>query len=231
MKNQHEPESNRRPLAVRDTALTKRIAVWLSQKNITPNQISLMSIVFAVIGLAALMCYKSFALSVLLLVAAVCIQLRLLCNLFDGMVAVEGGKQTPAGELFNDVPDRIADPMFIIAAGLATQSDIGMTLAWLCALVAVLTAYVRVLGVSMGCPADFRGPMAKQHRMALLTVSLLVLFVSQVFALQPEILAYTLDAALAIMLVGSVITTWRRLVGIYRFKAAEQANKERADYE
>lgn len=231
MKNQHESESNRRPLAVRETALTKRIAVWLSQKNITPNQISLMSIVFAVIGLLSMLWYKASAFSILLLVAAACIQLRLLCNLFDGMVAVEGGKKTPAGELFNDVPDRIADPLLILAAGFATQSDIGMTLAWLCALVAVLTAYVRVLGVSMGCPADFRGPMAKQHRMALLTVSFLVLFVSQVFALLPEVLAYTLDAALAIMLVGSVMTTWRRLVGIYRFKAAEQTDKESADNE
>lgn len=231
MKNQHESESNRRPLAVRETALTKRIAVWLSQKNITPNQISLMSIAFAIIGLLSMLWYKASACSVLLLVAAACIQLRLLCNLFDGMVAVEGGKKTPAGELFNDVPDRLADPLLILAAGFATQSDIGMTLAWLCALVAVLTAYVRVLGVSMGCPADFRGPMAKQHRMALLTVSFLVLFVSQVFALLPEVLAYTLDAALAIMLVGSVITTWRRLVGIYRYKATEQTDKESADNE
>ncbi|MDO6580213.1 CDP-alcohol phosphatidyltransferase family protein [Photobacterium sp. 2_MG-2023] len=231
MKNQHEPESNRRPLAVREKALTKHIAVWLSQKNITPNQISLMSIVFAIIGLATLLWYKASAFTTLLLVAAACIQLRLLCNLFDGMVAVEGGKKTPAGELFNDVPDRIADSLLILATGFATQSDIGMTLAWLCALVAVLTAYVRVLGVSMGCPADFRGPMAKQHRMALLTVSFLVLFVSQVFALLPEVLAYTLDAALTIMLVGSVMTTWRRLAGIYRFKAAQQAGKESADNE
>ncbi|MBD8514123.1 CDP-alcohol phosphatidyltransferase family protein [Photobacterium sp. WH77] len=231
MKNQHEPESNRRPLAVREKALTKHIAVWLSQKNITPNQISLMSIVFAIIGLATLLWYKASAFTTLLLVAAACIQLRLLCNLFDGMVAVEGGKKTPAGELFNDVPDRIADSLLILAAGFATQSDIGMTLAWLCALVAVLTAYVRVLGVSMGCPADFRGPMAKQHRMALLTVSFLVLFVSQVFALLPEVLAYTLDAALTIMLIGSVMTTWRRLAGIYRFKAAQQAGKESADNE
>ncbi|MBV7264379.1 CDP-alcohol phosphatidyltransferase family protein [Photobacterium sp. WH24] len=231
MKNQHEPESNRRPLAVREKALTKHIAVWLSQKNITPNQISLMSIVFAIIGLATLLWYKASAFTTLLLVAAACIQLRLLCNLFDGMVAVEGGKKTPAGELFNDVPDRIADSLLILATGFATQSDIGMTLAWLCALVAVLTAYVRVLGVSMGCPADFRGPMAKQHRMALLTVSFLVLFVSQVFALLPEVLAYTLDAALTIMLIGSVMTTWRRLAGIYRFKAAQQAGKESADNE
>ncbi|GAB6262557.1 CDP-alcohol phosphatidyltransferase family protein [Photobacterium sp. CCB-ST2H9] len=221
LKNQPESEANRRPLAVRDVALTKRIAVWLSRKNITPNQISLMSIGFAVIGFAALLWYQDASNAVLLLLAAACIQLRLLCNLFDGMVAVEGGKKTPAGELFNDVPDRIADPLFIIAAGFATHSDFGMTLAWSSALIAVLTAYVRVLGVSMGCPADFRGPMAKQHRMALLTGSFILLFISRIFDWLPDILGYTLDAALAVMLIGTVITTWRRLAGIYHFKASE----------
>lgn len=45
-------EKNRRPLAVRDLNFTKRIAVWLSQKQITPNQISLMSIAFALLGCA-----------------------------------------------------------------------------------------------------------------------------------------------------------------------------------
>ena len=29
---------------------------------------------------------------------------RLLCNLLDGMVAVEGGKRSKSGELYNDVP-------------------------------------------------------------------------------------------------------------------------------
>ncbi|KDM93458.1 CDP-alcohol phosphatidyltransferase family protein [Photobacterium galatheae] len=229
LKNQPESEANRRPLAVRDVALTKRIAVWLSRKNITPNQISLMSIGFAVIGFAALLWYQHASHAVLLLLAAACIQFRLLCNLFDGMVAVEGGKKTPAGELFNDVPDRIADPLFIIAAGFATHSAFGMTLAWSSALIAVLTAYVRVLGVSMGCPADFRGPMAKQHRMALLTGSFILLFVSRVFHWLPNILSYTLDTALAIMLIGTVITTWRRLTGIYRFKAREHSAETAGD--
>ena len=57
---------------------------------------------------------------ILPVLAAVFIQCRLLCNLFDGMVAVEGGKGTPSGELFNDIPDRIADPLILIAAGYAT---------------------------------------------------------------------------------------------------------------
>ncbi|MCD6704771.1 CDP-alcohol phosphatidyltransferase family protein, partial [Vibrio cholerae] len=105
-----------------------------------------------------------------LILAALSIQARLLCNLFDGMVAVEGGKKTPAGELFNDVPDQIADPLLILGAGFVTTSALGMTLAWLCELLAVLPAYIRVLEVSLGGEADFQGPMVKQHRMVVLTL-------------------------------------------------------------
>ncbi|GAA5647627.1 CDP-alcohol phosphatidyltransferase family protein [Vibrio proteolyticus] len=226
MDNQPDSDANRRPLAVRDVALTRRVAVWLSRKNITPNHISLMSIVFALLGAATLVAYDNGHHALWLLAAAACIQLRLLCNLFDGMVAVEGGKKTPAGELFNDVPDRIADPLFIVAAGLAAQSEFAMSLAWLAALLAVLTAYVRVLGVSMGCDADFRGPMAKQHRMALLTITLMLLFVHHQFALLPAWFGYLMDAALTVMVVGAIITTWRRLSGIFHAKAHQAAAQE-----
>lgn len=221
---EHEDEANRRPLAVRSLSVTKRIAVWLSKKNITPNQISLMSMLFAGSGLAFAAGYYYFPSPIWLILFPLAIQLRLLCNLFDGMVAVEGGKKTPAGELFNDVPDRIADPLLIIAAGLIAQSQIAMPLAWVSALLAVLTAYVRVLGVSMGCEADFRGPMAKQHRMALLTFVSLLMFVDQLFVLLPAYSFYAMDMALVAMAVGCVITVWRRLSGIYAAKA-EQAQK------
>ncbi|SHO54675.1 CDP-alcohol phosphatidyltransferase family protein [Vibrio quintilis] len=228
---QHQPEDNRRPLAVRNTAVSRKIAVWLSQKNITPNQISLASIAFAIAGFAILAVYHYWSAPLLLMAAAGCIQLRLLCNLFDGMVAVEGGKKTPAGELYNDIPDRVADPVFILAAGLTTQSPAGMTLAWGCALLAVMTAYIRVLGVSMQCPADFRGPMAKQHRMALLTGVLLLLMVHRLTNWLPAFFDYTMDAALAIMLSGCLITIWRRTAGIYRTKQRQADISERAHHD
>ena len=44
-------------------------------------------------------------------------QSRLLCNLFDGMVAIEGGKKSANGDLYNDMPDRFADALFIIPVG------------------------------------------------------------------------------------------------------------------
>ncbi|GAA0684565.1 CDP-alcohol phosphatidyltransferase family protein [Marinobacterium maritimum] len=213
-----DAESNRRPLAVRSLAISHRIARWLSRRQITPNQISVMSVVFAALGFVSLLGYASLERGAfLLLLAAICIQLRLLCNLFDGMVAVEGGQQTPAGELFNDLPDRIADPLFIIGAGLVTQSAYGMPLAWGCALLAVMTAYVRVLGVSMGGPADFRGPMAKQHRMALLTLAFITLSALELTQVLPDIRAYLMESVLVLMLVGLLATLWRRVQGIYRY--------------
>jgi hypothetical protein len=44
----------------------------------------------------------------------------------------------------------------------------------MCALLAALTAYIRVLGGSLGLAQEFRGPMAKPHRMWLLVATLLL---------------------------------------------------------
>ena len=161
------------------------IARKLSQANITPNQISLLSVVFAALAALCLasMPHVGTLLSwVLPLLAGFFIQCRLLCNLFDGMVAVEGGKGTPAGELFNDIPDRIADPLILVAAGYAaTISTWGPELGWAAGVLAVMTAYVRTLASSIGAPTSFAGPMAKQHRMAVMTLALVLTSFEAVF--------------------------------------------------
>ncbi len=53
------------------------------------------------------------------LLAACLIQLRLLANMFDGMVAIEQGRQSPLGELYNEIPDRVSDAFILI--GWVTQ--------------------------------------------------------------------------------------------------------------
>ena len=156
-------DSDRRPLAVRGAGWAQSIARAIAGLGITPNQISVISIVFAALGAAALLAGGWY-----LIAAAACIQGRLLCNLFDGMVAVEHNKATPLGPVYNEFPDRIADSLLLVAAGYAGQMP---ELGWLAALAAALTAYVRVYGAACGLGHDFRGPMAKQHRMAVLTVA------------------------------------------------------------
>ena len=160
--------TDRRPIAARDSAWAKSVTGALVRTSITPNQISCVSVLFALLGSAALLTMVDpFG----KLLCAACIVLRLLCNMFDGMVAVEGGKGTPAGALFNEIPDRLADSLFLVALGYAAMLP---WLGWLCALLAALTAYVRVLGGSLGLAQDFRGPMAKPHRMWLLVATLLL---------------------------------------------------------
>ena len=214
-------QEGRRPLKVRSAPAAQRFARWLSQQNVTPNQISLGSILFAAqaaVCLGFLGHAPASLVWVLAVLAAMGIQGRLLCNLFDGMVAVEGGKGTASGELFNDLPDRIADPLILIAAGYGAASIPGATaLGWFAALGAVGTAYVRNLAVAVGAPADFGGPMAKQHRMALMTGACLVAAIEPLLHLR----GMAMVASLGVIGVGCIMTIARRVFRAYRFLEGE----------
>ena len=164
-----EKESNRRPLATRSAGWAKWLSAILVKSNISPNQISVLSIVPALAGAWMLVSTPLSAWKLVLVV--LCIQLRLLCNMLDGMVAIEGGKQSKVGVLYNEIPDRIADSLFIVALGYAIAMP---WLGWLGALLAAKTAYIRVLGGANGLNQDFRGPMAKQHRMFAMSLGCLI---------------------------------------------------------
>ena len=212
-----EDIGSRRPLKVRNAILSQRIARRLSHMNITPNQISIAGMLFAALAAFFLVMLPTASGSgkwLLPILTAGAIQCRLLCNLFDGMVAVEGGKATPSGELFNDIPDRFADPVILIAVGYAiTAADWSSTLGWLAALLAVMTAYVRTLAGSIGAPSDFQGPMAKQQRMALLTGACLLTPFEAMLAHQGYVLLLSLMAIVA----GCFVTIYRRVKTAYLF--------------
>jgi phosphatidylglycerophosphate synthase len=199
-------DENRRPIKTRSAGWAKRITAWLVNSGISPNQISVISMLFALAGALALNIDNGVAGS---LCCAVAIQLRLLCNLFDGMVAIEGGKQSAVGSLYNEFPDRVADSVLIVGLGYAIgQSELG----WFAALAAALTAYVRVFGGSLGLKQSFIGPMAKQHRMAVMTLGLLLnAFETSVYATH-----YVLLIALVIIAIGSVATCATRTLAIAR---------------
>jgi phosphatidylglycerophosphate synthase len=208
---------SRRPLKSRQRGWAIALAGMLAQAGIGPNAISLASIGFAALaGLALLGTATTGAAlqPVLWLVAAAGIQLRLLCNLLDGMVAVEGGRGSKSGEVFNDAPDRLADIVILVAAGYALPwPSWGSVLGWVAATLAVLTAYVRVLGRALGRPQDFCGPMAKQHRMAVLTVACIAA-IAEGLLFQNR--GWALGAGLAVVAVGSALTIVRRLIRLVR---------------
>lgn len=205
--------ANRRPLKSRGTGWASAITRLLLKTPVTPNQISTIGVLISLLGAWAYV--EAPRGPWLYLAGALAIQLRLLCNLFDGLVAVEGGRKSAYGALYNEVPDRIEDSVFLAAFGYAAG------LLWLgltAALLAAVTAYVRALGGTLGFPQDFRGPMAKQQRMAALTIGSVAALVEALW----QGTHWALVVTLAIIVVGAVATIARRVLGIARqLKAAE----------
>jgi phosphatidylglycerophosphate synthase len=207
----------RRPLKSRDTKWANAIAGRLAHAGIRPNVISVAGTGFAAL---AGICFwlagqtvRDWHWSVLLILAICGMQLRLLCNLFDGMVAIEGGFKTKAGEIFNELPDRFSDAFIFIGAAYAVPEFVWTReLGWAVAVLAVITAYVRALGASMGAGQHFIGPMAKQQRMAVMTAASVIGAVAPVWPLAAKIIPLTL----ALMVAGCVVTIFRRCSRIAR---------------
>ncbi len=196
--------TSRRPLTSRDTAWARALASFLAARRVSPNAISTAGMVFATFGGAAY--YGAWRCPYwapwLLLAGVAGAQLRLLCNLLDGMVAVEGGLKGRAGDLFNEAPDRYADVVLLACAGYAAGAPV---LGWVAATGAVLTAYVRAFGASLGQGQDFCGPFAKQQRMFFLTIGSL-----GAIAYRP-----VLYWALWLIAVGALVTAARRVGRLY----------------
>jgi phosphatidylglycerophosphate synthase len=198
-------DKKRRPLKSRGTSWAAAITQLLLKTPITANQVSMLGVVASLAGAAAMV----FAAEQpwFWLLGALWIQLRLLANMMDGLVAVEGARGSPTGPLFNELPDRLEDSLLLIAAAYGAGLP---WLGWLAALLAAKTAYVRAVGASLGYGQDFRGPMAKPHRMAALTLG----------ALASAVLAFAnvdfpvMQAMLALIIVGTTVTLWRRTAGI-----------------
>jgi phosphatidylglycerophosphate synthase len=199
----------RRPIQSRNTRWAEAVTQWLVRVGASPNGISILGAFFAVVGGCAFYATSIAADSwqrMFWLAGGLMCQLRLLCNLFDGMVAVQRGIASRTGELYNEVPDRISDAVILIGIGYAVDSDI--TLGYIAALTAIFTAYVRATAKSIGAPNDFCGPMAKPQRMALVTLLAIYLAVWpttwRLAWSEPKIV-------LVIVIAGCLLTSTRRL--------------------
>ncbi|CAG7843984.1 hypothetical protein USB125703_00202 [Pseudoclavibacter triregionum] len=228
---EHEHEGlGRREIPQRSAGWARRSAGALAALGLTPNRISLLSLLIAVAAAAALLgagLSGAAARPWLLVGAAVAMPLRLLCNMLDGMLAVEHGLSTPEGDLFNEVPDRLADLVILAAAGYATCGvwrggghDLGVAIGWAAGAAAVLTAYVRTLGAANGVGNFFDGLMAKPTRMWALVLACLASLAEPALGWPSGVV---LAVALAGILLGSLQTIAVRLARIARALRARGA--------
>lgn len=210
----------RREIPQRTSGWARNLARLGQRWGLTPNGVSIASVVFAAVGCAAFVAAgladaagDTVLRTTWLVVAAAMAPLRLLSNMLDGMLAVEGGQQSPVGDLYNEVPDRISDVLFLAGAGYAALAVPGATiLGWVAATLALLTAYVRSLGAAQGLANHFEGPMSKPRRMWVLVAGALLSLVEPVTTARLGLPSGTiLTAALVIIGLGSLVTVIVRL--------------------
>ena len=94
-----------------------------------------------------------------------------------------------------------------------------LPLGYIAAILAIFTAYVRAAGKIAGAPNEFCGPMAKQHRMLVITVACLYSVVVpqswQIFDFA-NLEIGVMALALSVIIAGCLITVVRRLQRIAR---------------
>ena len=205
----------RRPIPARSASWATLAAHRLQRAGVRPNQVSVLGVVFAAVAAICLILAgrsEDGARIALFVVAAAAMPLRLLCNMLDGMLAVEGGLKTPTGEIYNELPDRLADLLILAGAGYAI-GDVawGPELGWAAATTALLTAYVRTLGAAAGASHHFVGPMAKPRRMHVLIAACLLSAVETAVG-WPQ--GRVMMVALIAIIVGGLATIVQRLRAI-----------------
>ena len=196
---------DRRPLASRGWKPSERIARWLARRGISPNAISIAGMLCGIA--AGIMFFETSRVShpwIFWLSGAVLVQVRLLANLYDGMVAVLRQIASPVGELFNEVPDRVSDAATLIGFGYAAGSD--PLPGFVATIFAIFLAYLRAQGKVAGAHQEFCGPMAKQQRMATVTL------VAIACAIVPGATDWQVPMfALWLIIAGCIVTAIRRL--------------------
>ena len=159
------------------------------------------------LGLTSVLDYR-----ILWVVGALGAQLRLTANMLDGMVAIASARTSKTGELYNEVPDRISDAAVFIGAGYAWGGDV--TLGYIATILAIFTAYIRAAGKIAGAPNEFCGPMAKQHRMLVITIVCVYAAIAprswQIINLN-NWQTGLMTLALLVIVVGSIVTVIRRV--------------------
>jgi len=208
---------DRRPIATRNRKWAQSATAWLAARNVSPNSISIAGMCACVAAGVALGLTSVEYNRILWLVAALGAQLRLTANMLDGMVALASGRASKVGELYNEVPDRVSDAVVFVGAGYAWGGNV--VLGYIATILAIFTAYVRAAGKIAGAPNEFCGPMAKQHRMLVITVACVysVLFPRswQIFHLD-DFDVGVMSLALTLIIAGCIITVLRRFKRIAR---------------
>jgi len=132
----------------------------LVHRRVTPNQITLTTMLLSLAYGAALACWPQRA--GLWAGLALFLLLRMALNAIDGMLANATGQKTRLGTLLNEICDQVSDVALYLPFALAAGPHAPLVVLAVCA--ALLAEFAGVLALSVGAARRFDGPMGKSDR-------------------------------------------------------------------
>ena len=149
--------------------------------------------------------------------------------MLDGMVALAGGTASAAGEIVNELPDRVSD--VIIFVGVAHSGLCNPISGYWVAILALLVAYVGTLGQAAGAQREFSGLMSKPWRMVVLHLGAWITLA--LISWRSRHIEYgglaVLDWTCLVIILGSIQSIWIRLVRIVRSLNASELTLKKDD--
>lgn len=140
--------------------------------NVTPNQITvttiLLNIIFAVI------IYKFSKFNYLFLIVPVFLFLRMALNALDGMIANKFNKKTKIGIFYNEAGDIVSDTVFFYV--FFKVIGINEIYNLLFVFLSILSEYIGVVAVMVDNKRHYEGPMGKSDRAFLISLLAIIYF-------------------------------------------------------
>ncbi len=193
-----------RPLTATYMESIAKIAVSV---GLTPNHVSLISLIFSL--LAGIAFYYSLEVAFYALVAVIFVALNSFFDALDGSMARYLGNASKKGDFLDHVIDRYAD-MFIIG-GIFFGGHVDWQIGVLALVGVLLTSYLGTQAQALGIGRFYGGLMGRADRLVLIMLAA----IAYVIYAQP-LAGYTiLGWCVVVLAVASHITAFQRIYSVW----------------
>jgi phosphatidylglycerophosphate synthase len=191
----------------RATVVTDPLASLAERSGTSPNQISLLSLLFAACG--AIFYYLSSDDSSLLYAAAMMVLLNAVFDAVDGALARRTGRAHPRGDFLDHVIDRYAD--MLILGGIILGGYVSCLWGVLAVMGILLTSYMGTQAQALNLGRCYGGIMGRADRLTLILLATLASAVYSKEIMGLQILGW----AVLLTAITAHITALQRLVHIW----------------
>ena len=190
--------------------LLRPFVLWLFNKGITANQVTLFTMFISLgISLFIYQYFNKYPINYLLLIYPFWMLLRMAFNAIDGMLAREFKQQSRLGAFYNELSDVIADTALFLC--LIVFSLINAKILLLMTFLAILSEYAGVMAPLIGQERRYDGPMGKSDRAFWTSIICIILVIQHYFNFSQVYLSYIINGLLSIICLLLTLTIYNRI--------------------